>query len=321
VTEPALRSVSDTALLVAVHRARESERGDALFHDAYARALAGERGEQIAREMAYCCAGWPVVARTVYFDAVVTRLAAAGEIACVLNLAAGLDARPYRLDLPSTLRWIEVDLPDMLDHKTARLAGVEPCCTLERVPADLTEDASIEQVLDHTGELPTLVLTEGLLVYLHEPDVVRLCRALAARPNLRYWLLDVSGASALRWGGRGRMGRQLASANATHRWAPEQGPEFFRPFGWAPVETRSSWHESARLGRLPLWLRAVEAITPRGGATSCTTSPAWPCSSACSPRLQPARPGSAEAAEEGPHVADQQVWLLHGREVAAALEL
>ena len=90
----ALQSVSDTALLVAVHRARESERADAAFHDPYARALAGEAGERIARELACGFAGWPVVARTVYFDMVITRLADAGEIGCVLNLAAGLDARP-----------------------------------------------------------------------------------------------------------------------------------------------------------------------------------------------------------------------------------
>ena len=33
------------------------------------------------------------------------------------NLAAGLDTRPYRMDLPPSLRWIEVDLPDILDYK------------------------------------------------------------------------------------------------------------------------------------------------------------------------------------------------------------
>src|SRR5437879_2330793 len=260
----ALKSVSDTALLVAVHRARESERADAVFHDPYARALAGEAGERIARELAYGLAGWPVVARTVYFDMVITRLADAGEIGCVLNLAAGLDARPYRLDLPSTLLWIEVDLPDMLEYKASRLAEAEPRCRLERMPADLTDAGAVQEVLERTGDRPTLVITEGLLVYLLEEDVVKLTRALAARPNLVYWLLDVSGAAATRWGSRGKLGRQMANANATHRWAPADGPEFSRPYGWAPVEVRSSWEESARMGRLPWFMRALEMVTPRG---------------------------------------------------------
>ena len=59
------------------------------------------------------------------------------------------------------------------------------------------------------------------------------------------------------------MGRQLASANATHRWAPRDGPDFFRAFGWAPVEVHSSFEEAVRLRRMPWWLRAVETIRPR----------------------------------------------------------
>src|SRR5580704_16323093 len=38
-TEPLIRSISDTALLAAVYRARETERPDALFHDPFARDL------------------------------------------------------------------------------------------------------------------------------------------------------------------------------------------------------------------------------------------------------------------------------------------
>ena len=247
-----------------MHRAQESDRADAHFHDPYARTLAGDRGERIARDLKYGQAGWPVVARTVYFDSVITRLTAAEQVACVVNLAAGLDARPYRLDLPSTLRWVEADLPEMLDYKASRLAGSQPCCALERVPADLTDADAVARVLEKTGDLPSLVLTEGLLVYLEEEDVARLSGTLTARQNLAHWLLDISGAAALRWGSRGQMGRQLASANATHRWAPREGPDFFRAFGWAPVEVHSSFEEAVRLRRMSWWLRAVETLTPRG---------------------------------------------------------
>jgi O-methyltransferase involved in polyketide biosynthesis len=49
--EPLIRNVSDTARWVAAYRAQESERPDAIFRDRFARRLAGERGEQIARMM------------------------------------------------------------------------------------------------------------------------------------------------------------------------------------------------------------------------------------------------------------------------------
>ena len=121
--EPLIRNISDTALWVAVYRARETERQDALFRDPFARKLAGERGEQIAKDLR---AGqryeWPYTARTVRFDQIVTEQINQGAD-MVINLAAGLDTRPYRMELPPSLQWIEVDFPAMIDYKEQVLAG------------------------------------------------------------------------------------------------------------------------------------------------------------------------------------------------------
>lgn len=48
---PLIRNVSDTARWVAFYRAQETERPDAVFRDPFARRLAGQRGEQIAKAM------------------------------------------------------------------------------------------------------------------------------------------------------------------------------------------------------------------------------------------------------------------------------
>src|SRR5579862_7049636 len=102
-------NVSDTARWVAVYRARESARPDALFNDPFAKSLAGERGQAIAALMpAQARSGWPMVARTKLIDDLVLA-AVAEDCDCVVNLAAGLDTRPYRLALPNSLRWIEAD--------------------------------------------------------------------------------------------------------------------------------------------------------------------------------------------------------------------
>src|SRR5215471_17122089 len=115
--ESGIRNISDTARWVAVYRARETERPDAVFRDPFARALAGERGEQIARAIPFADeASWSFVARTYLFDRFVTR-AVEGGVDLIVNLAAGLDTRPYRLQLPAALRWVEVDLPEILDYK------------------------------------------------------------------------------------------------------------------------------------------------------------------------------------------------------------
>ena len=106
--EPLIRNISDTALLAAVYRARESERRDALFRDHFARRLAGKRGDQIADSIAFSNHTWAWVARTYLFDQFIAELCRQG-VEMVVNLAAGLDTRPYRMALPAALKWIEVD--------------------------------------------------------------------------------------------------------------------------------------------------------------------------------------------------------------------
>ena len=52
-----------------------------------------------------------------------------------------------------------------------------------------------------------------------------------------------------------------AAADASMRFAPEEGPDVFRPLGWEPVEIRSSWEEARRLGREPWLLRLIWAFS------------------------------------------------------------
>jgi len=69
-----IRHISDTALWVAVYRAQESERAEAVFHDPYARKLAGDRGMQIAAAMPFAQRhSWSYIARTWLVDQVIER--------------------------------------------------------------------------------------------------------------------------------------------------------------------------------------------------------------------------------------------------------
>ena len=70
--DPLIRDISDTARWMAVYRARETRRPDAVFRDPFAKALAGERGEQIAKSIGFGEENdWPFVARTYLFDRVI----------------------------------------------------------------------------------------------------------------------------------------------------------------------------------------------------------------------------------------------------------
>lgn len=117
-----IENVSDTAFWIAHYRAVESARPDALFRDPLAALLAGEQGKKIARTMPMSfMTEWVVAIRTHIIDDYI-RTAIAEGIDTVVNLGAGLDTRPYRMDLPEALQWIEVDYPRMIEFKERRLA-------------------------------------------------------------------------------------------------------------------------------------------------------------------------------------------------------
>jgi len=244
-----IRNVSDTALWVAIYRAMESERSDALFTDPFARRLGGERGEAIVRAMPKGAAtSWPMVVRTAVMDEIILRCVQQGA-ATVLNLAAGLDARPYRLPLPSSLRWMHVDLPDMVDYFRGQMAGETPHCELEFIAADMRDaDAKRDVFTRAATHGPVLVITEGLLVYLESDQVAGLARDLHDIAHAKWWLTDLASPMLLKFLEK-QWAPKLKEGNAPFRFGPAEGTAFFIPFGWREAEFRSTWDESFRLQR------------------------------------------------------------------------
>jgi methyltransferase (TIGR00027 family) len=166
--------VALTSLWVAAMRAVESEREDALFRDPFARALAGEQGFDILeRGKSTTPFDVPIIpVRTKWIDDHFARTSAK-QIAI---LAAGMDARAFRLDLHDK-KVFEVDRDFVFAYKRERIAAAPKCDRVE-VPVDLRDDwpAALAKA-GFDEKKPTLWLVEGLLVYLEEVHV----RSLFAR--------------------------------------------------------------------------------------------------------------------------------------------
>jgi len=251
-SSPPIRDLSDTALWVAIYRAQESERSDPLFRDPYARKLAGERGAQIAAAMPFAQEhAWSYTARTWLVDQCVEREMRAGAD-MVINLAAGLDTRPYRMDLPASLRWVEVDLPDMLSYKQEVLASDRPVCALERVPMDLRDVEDRRALFRRLGSEAkrVLVISEGLIIYFEDDGVAALASDLSAPASFRRWTTDLTSPSLLEMLQQ-QIGGELGKAGSPLKFAPREGPQFFVPYGWKPVEVSSLLHTAGKLKRLP----------------------------------------------------------------------
>lgn len=264
--EPLVRNISDTALLAAIYRARETDRPDALFRDPLARELAGERGDQIAKSMPFSeRATWAWVTRTYLYDIFISEQVARGAD-LVVNLAAGLDARPYRMALPGSLRWIEVDLPGILDYKEEILRNQNPACRLERVHLDLSDIPARRQFFTKLGSEAkrALVITEGLVIYFSRDEVAQFAEDLASVPAFHDWVVDVASPGLLKMLQKG-MGEQIKAGKAEFKFGPEEGPGFFARYGWDPVDVRSTLKTAAKLKRVSLGMRLLSLLPDSHG--------------------------------------------------------
>lgn len=271
-----IRDVADTAFLVAAHRAIESERPDALFRDPLADRLAGEHGRRIAagEPKAARMSGWAVAVRTCIIDDYI-RLAIERGVDTVLNLGAGLDTRPYRMALPESLLWVEVDYPRVIDYKESRLAGEKPVCRLERIRLDLADEAARRSMLSELDSRAgtVLVLTEGVVPYLGIEEAASLADDLASLRTVRYWVVDYFSPATYKFRERRDMKRHMQ--NAPFRFQPADYFAFFQQHGWRAGEVRYIADEAERLGRpIPLpahmrWLvRLTGVFTPREKRTA-----------------------------------------------------
>ena len=252
-----LRDISDTALWAAVFRARETERPDALFQDPFARRLAGARGDYIAETMPNAMNNsWAWVMRTYVFDELITAQVNAGADT-VINLAAGVDARPYRMALPASLKWYEIDLPAMISYKAEILSGEQPVCALERIPLDLRELDRRRELFRQLAQQSAraVVLSEGLLIYLSDEEVGGLARDLASERSIGAWIIDLA-SPALREMMRQTTGDSMDQASAPLRFSPPDGPEFFQRHGWNATEVHSILKTAVRTKRVPPELQA-----------------------------------------------------------------
>jgi methyltransferase (TIGR00027 family) len=267
-SDPAMvvRNISDTARWAAVFRANETQRPDALFRDPYAARLAGTLGVNIANTLpegnSYA---WAWVARTYLFDQFILREIEQGAD-MVINLAAGLDARPYRMQLPADLQWVEIDLPEILTYKEGILAGEKPICRLERIRLDLSDvDARKSVFADLAGRArKILVLTEGLLIYLEPIQVVALAKDLAEYPQFQHWILDMHSPGLLRLMQR-TTGKQLSQVGAPFKFGPPEGPQFLEPCGWRTVDVQGLLKAAAHFKRPPFGLRLLSLLPEKKG--------------------------------------------------------
>lgn len=179
-------SVGSTALGVAAARAAETESENPLIHDPFARAFLDAAGDgmwsltsdptlsaqlaDIAPELqaqSRVLVDFMAV-RTAWYDQIFLDAVSAG-VRQVVILAAGLDARTWRLPWPDGTTVYELDQAKVLDFKSTTLQrrGAQPRAKLTNVAVDLRQDwPTALQDAGFDASRPTMWSAEGLVRYL-----------------------------------------------------------------------------------------------------------------------------------------------------------
>jgi O-methyltransferase involved in polyketide biosynthesis len=113
--------------------------------------------------------------RALFFDRWTRSFLAAHHEATVLHLGCGLDTRVFRVDPGPGVRWIDLDLPEVIELRERlypERAGYQ------RLGASVADAAWLDAVPD---DRPVLVIAEGLTMHLPESVGVALFGRLAGR--------------------------------------------------------------------------------------------------------------------------------------------
>jgi methyltransferase (TIGR00027 family) len=233
--------VSDTALMVAACRAHETELEDALVRDPFAARLAGERGVAILRALPHAnVVRLGLAVRTRFVDELLLQALRENPITTVLSIGCGLDTRPWRLDLPSSLRWIEIDFGEVLDYKDRLMFGEAPRCRRDRLTADLNDPAQRSALYEAAGSAPALMITEGLLLYLPAATVEALAAEASSHSGVSHWISDITtSAFSTVLGGGADTTKPIRHVQASDALKGEQILEVLRRNGWTTSAMRS----------------------------------------------------------------------------------
>lgn len=253
--EDTIENISDTAFWIAGYRAQETERPDSVFKDHLAAKLAGPKGLDMVATTPHTKAfAFAMIVRTSAIDRLIESAVRQG-VDTVVNIAAGMDTRPYRMNLAQNLQWIEVDLPPVIRYKNDMLKDEKPVCKLERTAVDLADENERRSFFKSLGSRSkkALVISEGLIGYLTPEQAAALSKDIFRCPAVQFWIQDYARGKMK----NNRQSRKVAKEKlkrAPIQFFVKEPIPFFEDHGWKVKENIYILDEADRMGRkLPMF--------------------------------------------------------------------
>ncbi|KAI1314112.1 S-adenosyl-L-methionine-dependent methyltransferase [Xylaria venustula] len=174
-TKVNLTGVTETLLIPLLGRAVDAASERPILGDAYATGVMEKLDYDFGKLPMPPTNAAGVALRTRFYDRWTAAFLAAHSRATVLHLACGLDSRNQRVSWGPDVRWIDIDLPEVVALRGRVLPTSLPGQDYRLVAADITGDAWLKET---PTDRPVLVVMEGLLSYLPPEDATAVLKRL-----------------------------------------------------------------------------------------------------------------------------------------------
>jgi O-methyltransferase involved in polyketide biosynthesis len=187
-----------------------------------------------------------IATRAATFDLLANRYLADHPDATVLHVGCGMDSRVFRVDPPESCQWFDVDYPDVIDLRR-QLFPERGAYHLIGAPLD-----DLRWLDEVPRDRPGLLIAEGVLHYLSEPEVKALLNAVVAHFPSGQIIFDICNPFIVK-----RAGSNVGGTGATYKWGLDDPQDIkqLEPKLELIKEFRPS--ELVAFSRFPLWVRAL----------------------------------------------------------------
>jgi O-methyltransferase involved in polyketide biosynthesis len=183
----------------------------------------------------------------------------------VLHLGCGLDSRVFRIDPPATVRWFDIDYPEVIELRKRLYQERHDYCM---IGASVIDGHWLDEI---PADRPVLVVAEGLIMYLSERDGIELFKAISNRFFSGQFIFDSLSGMAIRLSkltpGAGVMGdfmnwgiddpldleRSMPMLKLVTEIYLMDMPEYKR----LPFVERNIWHMVSHIAFLKSWIRLI----------------------------------------------------------------
>ncbi|ORB59728.1 polyketide synthase [Mycobacteroides saopaulense] len=172
----ALTGAPETMLATLYGRAQDAKSPHSVLHDHYAAEAVARIDYDFSKTKIKDTQAVGVALRARQLDVWTSEFLATHRESTVLHLACGLDTRVFRIDPPDTVRWVDVDYPDVVALRRTLLP--ERGGDYRLIESSVTDDAWLEGI---PADRPTLAVFEGLTMYLTQAEGQSLIRRITGR--------------------------------------------------------------------------------------------------------------------------------------------